>query len=182
MLLLPSTVFGLPAHPLVVHVAVVLIPLSAMAFAAVGWHAALRHRFLPLVFVLALLGTGGAILAAQTGGPLEQSLRVAAQDAGNPRPRFGEHPEEGNRAEFFAIALTIAVGAVFTIDFLSTPAAETAETSPRLPFARLTAHRVPGWLPATSYVVALIPAVLAILTVVAAGHSGAQLVWKSVGG
>lgn len=40
---------------------------------------------------------------------------------------------------------------------------------------------LPAWSPTAAYVIALLPAIAALVTMVAAGHSGAELVWKDVG-
>lgn len=42
-------------------------------------------------------------------------------------------------------------------------------------------NSLPVWLPGAAYAVALVPALLAIVTMVAAGHSGATLVWQDLG-
>lgn len=69
MLFALSTLFNLPAHALLVHGAVVLVPLAALALVATGWRASWRHAY---SFPCALLAGGGmvfAFLAQQTGGP-----------------------------------------------------------------------------------------------------------------
>ena len=77
---------GLPLHPLVVHFAVVLVPLSALFLILLvlirGW--ADRFGWLTL-FVLAL-GTGAAFLARESGedlagdlAPLTPQLQVCTQ-------------------------------------------------------------------------------------------------------
>jgi hypothetical protein len=42
-------------------------------------------------------------------------------------------------------------------------------------------YHLPDWAPSASYAIALIPALLALLTMIQAGHSGAQLVWNDLG-
>jgi hypothetical protein len=158
-----STLLGLPAHALLVHAAVVLVPLAGLALAATGWRAGWRKAYSLPVALIAAAGGLFTILAAQTRGPLQRSVREAAEAAGAGRPRFGEHPQQGNTAEFFAIVLAVTAIGFWAID----------RWGPRF--------GLPKWLPMASYVAALLPALLAILSMIAAGHSGAQLVWKDVG-
>ena len=77
--------------------------------------------------------------------------------------RFGEHPENGNNAEFMAIVFAVTVVAYWVVD----------RYGERL--------KLPGWMGTGSYALALVPGVLALITMVVAGHSGAALVWKDVG-
>jgi hypothetical protein len=44
--LLPDKVYGLPAHPLLVHAAVVLVPLAAVALVTTGWRETWRRAYL----------------------------------------------------------------------------------------------------------------------------------------
>lgn len=162
MFLAISSAFGLPAHPLVVHAAVVLVPVAAVGFAATAWRPAWRRSYGIPVLTLAFAGALFAFLADQSGGPLEHNVRDAARAAGT-RARFGDHPEQGQAAYLWAVFFLVAVGVVFVAD----------RWGERL--------RLPKWAPGGLYAVALLPALVAVLTMVAAGHSGAQLVWKDVG-
>lgn len=72
-----ASVFGLPTHPLVVHLTVVLVPLAAVALIAVGWNRAWRHTYYLPITLIALGGAIGSFLAKQTGGSLRQALRRA---------------------------------------------------------------------------------------------------------
>src|SRR6266581_3580275 len=96
--MLAISVFGLPAHPLVVHIAVVLVPLAALSLIAVGWNERLRRRYYLPIAVVALAGAVGAFLAEQTGGSLRRALREAGK-------RVGNHPQEGNIAFWTAVLL-----------------------------------------------------------------------------
>ncbi len=163
MFLVFETIAGLPAHALLVHAAVILVPLAAIALAALCWNAAWRKHYSLPVAIVAVAGAVFAFLAKQSGGPLETSVRNAASAAGAARPRFGEHPEQGDTAFVFAMLLGIAAVGVWLVERY------------RERFG------LPTWSPTAVYAVALIPAVLALVTMIVAGHSGAQLVWKDVG-
>lgn len=61
------TLFGLPLHPLVVHAAVVLLPLAALGAIVISLSARARQRFGWLVFAGALVA-GGSVAAARITG------------------------------------------------------------------------------------------------------------------
>lgn len=157
-------IFGLPAHPLLVHAAVVLVPLAAIAFVAVGWKEAWRKAYYFPVTVLAVSGAVFAFLAKQSGEPLTSTVRQAGH-------RVGEHPEQGDTAFFFAMLLGLAVFSVFVYHRYGTRILEAVgiKELPRLPLSYDT----------ILYAVTVPLAALAVLTMVIAGHSGAELVWKT---
>ena len=157
-----NTLAGLPAHALLVHAAVVLVPLATIALAATGWKAAWRKTYSLPVAILAMAGAVFAFLAKQTGEPLQHSLRVAGEAAGQ-QVRFGDHPEQGDTAFFFAMVFGFVAVAFWAIDRYREK------------------WDLPKWSPMAAYGVALIPAALALITMVVAGHSGATLVWKDLG-
>jgi uncharacterized membrane protein len=158
-----SDLLGLPAHPLLVHAAVVLVPLVAFATALTCWRPAWRrHHALPLA-LLAVVAAVFAFLAKESGEPLQGAVRRAAQAAGAARPRYGDHPEEGDTAFFFS-----AVFAAVMVAFWAA-----VQFRERL--------RLPAWSGLAGYALVLAAGALAAATMVVAGHSGAQLVWKDVG-
>ncbi len=91
-----DTIAGLPVHPLVVHVAVVLLPLAAVGLIACVLRTAWRERFGGLT-VLVLLGGAGATLVAKESG--EQ----LARRVGLPQ----EHAEWGERLAVAAAVLAV---------------------------------------------------------------------------
>jgi len=157
-----ESLLGLPAHPLLVHAAVILVPLAAVALAVTGWNVVWRKTY---AFPVALLAVGGAVfafLAKASGEPLEESVEDAAREAGV-RARFGEHPEQGDTAFVFALLFALAAVAVWLLTRYG------------------SRWNLPKWTPMAAYAVALVPALLALVTMFIAGHSGAELVWKDVG-
>ncbi len=50
--------FGIPAHPLLVHAAVVLLPLAAVAIVIVAAVPRARRHYAPIALVLAILALG----------------------------------------------------------------------------------------------------------------------------
>jgi len=153
---------GLPAHALLVHAAVVLVPLAAIALAVLCWKAAWRKHYSLPVAALAVTAAVFAFLAKSSGEPLEERVEDAARGAGV-RARFGEHPEQGDTAFVFALLLALAAVALWLVDRYG------------------ERWGLPKRSPLAVYVVALVPAALALVTMIIAGHSGAELVWKDVG-
>lgn len=155
---------GLPAHPLLVHGAVVLVPLAAVAYIATGWRDAWRRAYLLPITLVALAGGFFAFLAKETGESLSESIRHAGKSV-------GEHPENGNTAFLFAMLMTLAIVAVYFVHRYGGQIRERMgiRTLPRLPVSYETAM----------YAVAVPFAVLALVTMIIAGHTGAQLVWKT---
>ena len=153
---------GLPAHALLVHAAVVLVPLAAIALAGLCWKSEWRKHYSLPVAGLAVLGAIFAFLAKSSGEPLEERIEDAARASGT-RARFGDHPEQGDTAFIFALVLAIAAVAVWAVDRYG------------------VRWGLPKRSPFAVYAIALIPAALALVTIIIAGHSGAELVWKDVG-
>jgi len=160
------SVFGLPAHPLVVHVAVILVPLAAIALIAVGWNATWRRRYYLPIALVAIAGAIGALLAKQTGGSLKHALRAAGKQAGS-------HPGQGDTAFVAAGLLAVACVALYVYDSYGDWIRERLGIVDR--------YRLPFDENLALYVAAVPVALLAIATMVMAGHSGATLVWKTAG-
>lgn len=68
-----GTVAGLPLHPLVVHFAVVLIPLGALGLIVVGLVPRFRRPYLPIVTGALSVGAVFAFLAKQSGEALSET-------------------------------------------------------------------------------------------------------------
>jgi hypothetical protein len=102
-----STIQGLPAHILLVHVIVVLIPLTAV-LASLGavWPAARRR----LIWLIAVLAAGLAVLTPVTteaGEWLEHRL--------NSTDLLRTHTSLGDTMPYFSVALLIGVGLLVTV-------------------------------------------------------------------
>ncbi len=157
-----DSIFGLPAHALLVHAAVVLVPLAVVAFAVLCWKHEWRSHYLVPVTVLTVVGGGCAFLAKQSGEPLQSTIRDAARAAGQ-RAALGDHPEQGDTAFVMAFLFMVAVVAYWAANRWGNK------------------WNLPAWTPTAGYFVVLAPAALALVTMIVAGHSGATLVWKDLG-
>ena len=161
----PDKIFGLPAHPLVVHGAVVLVPLAAVALIAMGWREAWRRAYMLPITLVAVAGAGFAFLAKQSGEPLKQTLR----DAGR---RAGEHPQQGDQAFVLAGLFAMACVALYAYQTYGERFRERMGWTDRF--------RLPVDEMVALYAISVPIAALAILTMLIAGHSGAKLVWTTV--
>jgi hypothetical protein len=168
-----DTVLGLPVHVLIVHFAVVLVPLGALALLAAGWKQEWRKRYLLPIALVAIVGAGAAMVAAQSGEALQSSLsrtaeasgyQLSSNAGGESDNALGDHPEQGNMAEIVSILLAGAVTGFFVLETWGHQ------------YIEVTATHTRG-----AYALCSVLAVLAIAAMIAAGHSGATLVWKDLG-
>lgn len=149
--------FGLPAHPLVVHAAVVLLPLAALAALVCAAVPRARRGYGPVALGLALVATVAVGLAQGSGEELEEQVEETEL--------VEEHTDQGERVLPWAIAVTVGAAAV-------TGAPALARRRPSLPARTITA----GVLALT-----LVAGAGATWTVTEVGHSGARATWDDVG-
>jgi hypothetical protein len=148
--------FGLPAHPLVVHAAVVLLPIAALATILTALLPRARRGYAIIAFVVALTATTAVGLAQGSGESLEERVDETAL--------VEEHTEQGETVLPWAIALTATAAAV----------AAAAVLHRRYP--QLSAGRVTAVLA----IAAIVTGVGATWTVVEVGHSGATATWDDL--
>lgn len=146
---------GLPLHPLLVHVVVVLLPLVAAAAILVSLWPAARRK---LTFLVPL-GALGALAAVPI--TIRAGNQLAAQ-LGN-APAYGPHRELGEGILPWAIALFVLTAAQYTW-FRFRP-----EATPR------------RWVGVVLAVLVIAAAVGTTVQVARAGDAGAHLVWQGVG-
>ncbi len=88
---LPPDINGLPLHPLVVHAAVVLIPLTGLLALVMVLIPRFSYRFGPLILVLGWLAAGSAWLGKETGEVLRREVEEVSSahvEAGDLLPVF----------------------------------------------------------------------------------------------
>ena len=93
-----ETLFGLPAHPLLVHVPVVLVPLAAIAVIAMAIRPKWLRTFGPIVAAMAGVGFIGTLLAASSGEELEDTRRAAGETISK---TLNDHAELGDTSQAF---------------------------------------------------------------------------------
>ena len=143
---------GIPVHPLVVHAAVVLVPLTALGLIAMAIWPRFSARYGWLVVASAVLATVFSFAAKESGEVLEG--RVG-------EPGF-DHAELGDLMPIFAAVLLIAVVVLWLID-RSAPAEGPA---PR------------RGLRITVAIVGVLIALGNLLWVIRVGDFGAKSVWS----
>ena len=76
-----DTIAGLPVHPLVVHFAVVLLPLATAGVIASALFSKIRTRYLGLSVLGVFFGTGAAFVAKQSGEALAARVGLPVRHA-----------------------------------------------------------------------------------------------------
>jgi len=174
-----DTLFGLPAHPFLVHVPLVLLPLAAVGVVLMvikpQWHD--RYRWIVLAF--GAVGTLGAILAASAGDALaDRIIGVAGPEVAR---TWEEHSERGETARNVAIVFFVVLAAYVLVPWwLQRKRAGAADST-----GAAAAAGVPEPVEARTRpiriglaVLALVGAAASVTTVVRAGHSGSKAVWQ----
>ena len=158
-----ETLFGLPAHPLLVHLPVVLIPVAGLLAIAFVVRPAWLDRFGWHLVAISGVGALGGILAASSGEGLEELQRKAETAARE------DHFELGETARNLGILFFLIVLAVVLVRHL----------------ARKHSEDAGFWAAARSKAGAIVMSVLlvgsaagATVAISAAGHQGAKLVWQ----
>jgi hypothetical protein len=161
-------VAGVPAHPLLVHAVVVLLPLAALGAVAVAVRPGWSRPYGPLVALAALGGAASATLATVTGRQLEAAIGVTPQFA----PVIDAHEQLGDLTLW--VSWPFAALAVATVVLSYRTTREEGGGGGTATRTR-TGTRVLG---AVTAVVGVVAVVLVVLT----GHSGAAAVWGGFAG
>lgn len=144
-------ILGLPVHPLVVHFAVVLLPLAAAALVAIVVVPKWRRPFGWVVLAGLLAGAGASLLAKESG-------EAFAARVGWPT----EHASLGDRLPLVAIVLFVVAAVWFWLQLRDAKAG----------------RKRAGILTVITAIVSCILAVAAIVLTVVVGHTGAAAVWE----
>ena len=142
---------GIPVHPLVVHAAVVFVPLAAIGLLLMAVWPKFGARFGWIVWGLALIATGASFVAKESGEQLEDIVG---------EPGF-EHAEWGDQMPLIAGVLFLAALALWFVQ--------------RSYVKRESGGKV------LVVIVGLLAAVVAaanLYWIFQVGHSGAESVWK----
>ncbi len=153
-----QTFLGLPTHALVVHAAVVLVPLAALGLIAIVFIPRLRRSAVGWLVLLGLfVAVGAAFVAKESGEALAELI-------GEPQ----EHAEIGDLVPLIA-GLMLVVGLVWF--FLARrDDGRTGTSGTGTGRARSLAATITGFA-------AVFLAVSTLVIVTLAGHSGAEAVW-----
>lgn len=153
---------GLPGHILVIHAAVVLVPLLAVLSVAYGLLPRWRSRFGWAVAVLAVLTPIVAWVSTESGEALEEAL----EKRGYPPEglaKIHEHSEYGETLLYLVVGLAVAALVLLLV------------TS-----GHQRVRALPTWTPWLITAVVAVLAVLALVYVYLTGDSGAKMVWSNI--
>jgi len=150
----PYTIGGLPAHPLIIHAVVVLIPLSALGAVAVAIRAGWNRPYAPLVAAGAVVSAITATMAELAGDALLDTINVS--------PAYVALLDEHGRFGVY----TMYASWVFAVVAVATAVLGRRGSG--------AASRALGWV---SAVVGLVAVILVVIT----GHLGSTSVWGTVG-
>ena len=181
----------LPAHPLIVHGVVVLLPLAALGGLLIAAMPSMRRRFGVAVLLVAVLGVAAVPLATRTGEELESTLPPN-------NPLIEAHQQRGDELLPYALAFGIAVVLLVIAGRLADRergASSQATSHASSHAASQAANPAEGGeaaepvsTPRTWRRLALVAAALVAFTAVAVtvqvvrvGHSGSAAVWQGVG-
>ena len=158
---MPTTIAGLPLHPLLVHATVVVVPAAALTVLL----AALWPRFRRWAGLLPLgLAVGGLILdplSTSTGESLEHQVGESAL--------IEKHSELADGLLPWMIVLVVMAFALYGWHW--------RRRRREHDHARATAH---AWVPVVISVLAVVAALGTSVQVVLIGHSGAKATWSDV--
>jgi hypothetical protein len=167
------TVGGIPAHPLVVHAVVVLLPLATVGTLLVIARPVWRSQLGVWVLLLALAGVAAVPVAQQTGEQLQHAV-------GN-SPLIEIHEHRADTLLVPALIFLVLVAATVL-------AGRRAETTSRVDGPGAAHALVSGNTTATLQRITLVTGVLAALAglvvtglVVWIGHAGSTAAWSGVG-
>jgi amino acid transporter len=144
--------FGLPAHPLLIHVPVVFVPILGLAVLAVAFNARWFDRFGLLVAAFSVVTLAATLLAVGAGEAFRKERLREFPDLAND-PTLHDHADAGITVRLAMVILTaLLVGMLF---------AKRAPTTARIALR----------------VLAVLFALTAIGFVIRTGHLGAKLAW-----
>ena len=115
-------VLGLPVHPLIVHAAVVLVPLATVAAIAMAVKPSISRKYGPVIIGLAVVGQFSSIAAKLSGEALLERIDIEIE----------RHVSFGDNAPLTSLPLLALVILLYLID------KKQSSTKARKPIAALT--------------------------------------------
>jgi uncharacterized membrane protein len=155
-----ESLFGLPAHPLLVHAAVVLVPLAAIGTVAIAVWPAARRRLGWVVVGLGAVAFVFALLAQGSGEELEHKVEESEL--------VEEHAELGDTMPWFALPIALTAAGVMVLDRRR---------------QRTDEGTRPAWMGPAVIVVsgaAILASVVGTVRIAQVGHSGARATWQEI--
>ena len=181
---------GLPAHVLLIHAVVVLLPLGAAMLVVGAFWPAARAKFGFLTPLIALIALVLVPITTQAGHWLQNEL---PNDIGHTNPQIVEHAHRGEQLLPWAIGIFVMAAAVWILDrryeLSWRPSGRDGDQVDRgepvgaggtavATAARRTRTAVPVWVAAVVAVLSLAVAAGGVVQIVRIGDSGAKAVWS----
>ncbi|MGD9958047.1 DUF2231 domain-containing protein [Nocardioides sp.] len=157
-----SNIFGIPAHPLIVHAVVVLVPLAALGAIAVVVSPWVRSHIGWLVAAMAVANVVLVPLATGSGESLEERVNETAL--------VEKHTEMGEQLLPWVLVLAAVIVAFMVLGLLTARRSTDAA-------APVWANR---WVATGIAAVTVVAASGALVQVARIGHSGAKASWSDV--
>ena len=145
-------IFGLPVHPLIVHAAVILVPLVALSALAMSYWPSFSRKYGGPVLILAVVAQLSLFLAKASGEPFQQRLNKDIE----------RHANFGEIAPFTFIPLLVLLYIRWRMD-------KSGATVGSANVRRLVS------------ILLALAAILALVYIYLTGHSGAESVWGWLG-
>ena len=165
-----ARLFGLPAHPLIVHAVVVLVPLCSLGVAVSALWPAARWRLVWVLLGLTIVTVAMVPLATGSGEVLEEMVKENGL--------VERHAQLGEDYLPYAFALVVGAVAVAGLQWIEGSWAR-QERSHGGDWGNVSSRRrAPRWLVIVVAVVALVGSAAATVQMVRVGHSGAAAVWS----
>lgn len=169
-----NSIFGIPAHPLFVHIPVVLIPLAAFGVVVMVIRPTWWERYKWATLAVSGAGMLGAIAAASSGEGLEDAVRADSN-----RELLRDHVGAGETARTVSIVFfAVLFVAVVVLPWWTNRQAQQANASSV--GGNAASAGSPRWLRTAVSLVLVVTALGASWSVYDAGHSGAKSVWSDV--
>jgi uncharacterized membrane protein len=150
-----DNLFGIPAHPLLVHLPVILVPIAALAaLLAVAWP---KHRRRIAWFATGL--TAVALVSTQFAIGSGEALRHRVKDT----PLVRKHVSMGDSVRLYVLVLLIGLIVLAMLPHSSYTSAQAKRRRAAV---------------ATTAVVIVIAALGSVFSIIQVGHSGAKAVWN----
>ena len=143
-----GSVAGLPLHPLVIHAAIVLIPLAVISALVMSYLPSFSRRYGKLTLVIAIVAQLSLFLAKVTGEAFEEILD---KDVGN-------HAELGEIAPFITLPMVALIYLRWRLD-------------------RSGATVGSAWARRLTSIALVVASLASITIVVLVAHLGAESVW-----
>ncbi len=158
-----STIGGIPAHPLLIHAAVIFIPLLIIGAVVFAIWPRVRGRIGWAVAALAIIGPISALFARLSGLNLRQHL-INKGFSGSIITKINQHMSYGTKTLWWTIALGVVTLVIVGYLWRAAPAGGTESIAVRV----------------ASFVVTVALGVVTGYYVFKTGDTGAHIVWNGI--